>query len=63
VGIVFAALLPSLIVALTKRGGKQGWAAVALAVLDRLSLLAHHDAKGTVKLPGMKSKPVEEKGT
>lgn len=55
---VLAALAPSLIVALTRHGrGKAGALALLLRLLDRLSVLSHKDARGTMKVPGRASEP------
>jgi hypothetical protein len=52
-----AAVLPSLVVALTRYPRASGAVSAALAVLDRLSVLAHSDSPGTVKLPVIRSEP------
>ncbi len=49
-GIV-AALLPSVITALTNRPDPTGKLAIVLAVLRRLSVLTHADDDGTMKAP------------
>lgn len=52
-----AALLPSLLTAVTARPTAGGWRARLMALVDVLSVLSHKDAHGTLKLPGKRSKP------
>ena len=55
-----AVLLPSLIVGLSRRRHlTPGWAGVAMRLLDRLSVVAHKDARHSFKLPGKASEPHE----
>lgn len=56
--VVASALLPSLVVGLTRhRRNGVGALAALVRVLDRLSVLSHRDAKGTLKAPGKASEP------
>lgn len=54
---VLIVVLPSLVTALTRYPKAAGALAVAQGVLDRLSVLTHHDAPGTLKLPLLRSVP------
>lgn len=53
--VIIAAVLPSLITALTKTTTLPRWLSVVLQVA---SVLTHHDSDGTLKLP-LVVKPVE----
>lgn len=53
---IAAAVLPSLVTALTPVPKAAGWARVVVGIVDRLSVLTHADAERTVKWPLAASK-------